>query len=89
MALGAERRDVLRLVLAQGLRLAAIGTATGLAAAWAVTRLMSNLLYGVKPTDPLSFAASALIAIMVAVTASSIPALRASRVEPNVALRYE
>ena len=89
MALGAERHDVLRLVLAQGLRLAAIGTATGVAAAWAVTRLMSNLLYGVKPTDPLSFAASALIAIVVALTASYVPALRASRVEPNVALRYE
>lgn len=89
MALGAERRDVLRLVLGQGLRLAAIGTGAGLAAAFAMTRLMSNLLYGVKPDDPLAFASSSLIAILVALTASVVPALRASRVEPNVALRYE
>jgi predicted permease len=89
MALGAEGRDVLRLILRQGLRLAAIGTGAGLAASFAVTRLMSNLLYGVKPTDPLAFAASSLIAIVVALTASYVPALRAARVEPVVALRCE
>ena len=89
LALGAERSDVLRLVLGQGLRLAAIGTGAGLAAAFAGTRLMSNLLYGVKPDDPLAFAASSLITILVALTASYVPALRATRVEPNAALRYE
>ncbi len=89
MALGAERQDVLRLVLAEGLRLAAIGTGIGLLASLAVTRLMSTLLYGVRPRDPLTFAVSSVVVILVALAATYIPARRATRVDPMVALRYE
>ncbi|MGO9273145.1 MAG: ABC transporter permease [Terriglobia bacterium] len=89
MALGAERRDVLRLVLFQGLRLAAIGTGIGLATSLAVTRLMSDLLYGVRPRDPLAFAASSVVVILVALAASYVPARRATKVDPMVALRHE
>jgi macrolide transport system ATP-binding/permease protein len=89
MALGAERRDVLRMVLGQGLRFAAIGTGVGLVASLAAMRLLSNLLYGVRPTDPLAFAGSSALVILVAVAASYFPARRATRVDPMVALRYE
>jgi len=89
MALGAERNHVLRLVVRQGARLAAIGLAAGLAAALSLTWLMSKLLYGVKPQDPLTFGAVTLILVAVAVLASYIPAWRASKVDPTVALRNE
>jgi predicted permease len=89
MALGAGHKDVLRLVLFQGLRLATIGIVVGLAVSLAVTRLMSDLLYGVRPRDPVSFAVSSVLVILIALVASYIPARRAMRVDPIIALRYE
>jgi ABC-type antimicrobial peptide transport system permease subunit len=89
MALGARRNDVLRLVLAQGLRLSAAGAAVGLAGAFAASRLMSRFIYGVAPTDPLSYVVSTLVAVSVALLASYLPARRATKVDPIVALRYE
>jgi predicted permease len=89
MALGARRGDVLRLVLAQGLRLSGVGAAVGLAGAFAASRLMSRFIYGVTLTDPLSYVASILVAISVALAACYFPARRATKVDPMVALRYE
>ncbi len=89
MALGARRGDVLRLVLAQGLRLSGAGAAVGLAGAFVASRLMSRFIYGIALTDPLSYVASILVAISVALAACYFPARRATRVDPMAALRYE
>jgi predicted permease len=89
MALGAERRDVLRLVIAQGLRLALAGVALGLPAAYAATQLMKALMYGVSATDPLTFALIALLLLVVASLACFVPARRATQVDPLIALRRD
>jgi putative ABC transport system permease protein len=89
IALGAQERDVLRLVVGQGLKLTLIGIGLGLAGAFAVTRLMQSLLFGVSATDPLTFVALAALLAAVALLASYVPARRATRVDPMVSLRYE
>jgi predicted permease len=89
LALGAETRDILRLVLQQGLGMILLGVAIGLGMALALTRLMANLLFGVSATDPLSFVAVALLLGAIALLACFIPARRATKVDPLIALRYE
>ncbi len=89
MALGADRRDVSRMVLRQGMILAGIGVCVGLVAAVGLTRLMSSLLYGVEATDPVTFGVVAALLTGVALVASYLPALRASRTDPLEALRFE
>jgi putative ABC transport system permease protein len=89
MALGAQRKDVLGLILWQGTRLALLGAAIGIVGALALTRLMSGLLYGVGATDPATFAGLALVLIAVAMVACYLPASRAMRVDPVAALRSE
>jgi len=89
LALGAQSGQVVRLVVREGLATAVAGIAAGLAAAWGLTRLMADLLYGVKPHDPWTFAAVALALTATALLACGMPALRAARVDPVVALRDE
>jgi predicted permease len=89
IALGAEGSSVLQMVLRQGLRLATVGTAVGLPGALVVSRLMAGLLYGVRPTDPLTFGGVALLLLLVALFACYLPARRAIRVDPVVVLRHE
>jgi putative ABC transport system permease protein len=89
MALGAEPRDVLKLVLGQGLKLALVGAAMGIAGALALTRLMQGLLFQVSPTDPVTFISVTALLTIVALAASYLPARRAMRVDPMIALRYE
>jgi ABC-type antimicrobial peptide transport system permease subunit len=89
IALGAVPRQIVRLVLSQGAWLAALGIGAGVLGAYAVTRLLSGLLFQVRPTDPLTFVATALLLAAVAIFASAIPALRATRVDPIDALRSE
>ncbi len=89
VALGAERGDVLRLIMGRGMRLTAAGLAIGFVAALALGRFVASLLYGVTPTDPLTLLAVALFLALVAMLASYLPARRATRVDPMVALRAE
>jgi putative ABC transport system permease protein len=89
MALGAQTRDVLRLVLRQGLTLSLLGIAAGVGVSLAGTRVLAGLLYGVAPTDPATFASVALVLVAVALVACLVPARRAMRVDPIVALRHE
>ena len=89
VSLGASRAEVLRLVLRQGMRQALAGSAAGVAGALLLSRLMAGMLYGVRPTDPVTFGAVALVLGLAALLAICIPARRATRVEPVAALRHE
>jgi putative ABC transport system permease protein len=89
MALGSPRGDVFRLVVGQGLKFAGIGIAIGIVAAFGLARLMSSLLFGVSPTDFETFAGVAILLVLVALLACYVPARRAMRVDPIVALKYE
>jgi putative ABC transport system permease protein len=89
MALGARQSDVLKMVMGQGLRLTGIGLGIGLAAAFAASRLLSPLLYGIGANDPLTMTAVAAALATIALTACYVPARKAMRVNPSVALRYE
>jgi putative ABC transport system permease protein len=89
MALGAPRARVMRMVLGQAMTLTIVGIAAGSAGAWTLTRLMQKLLFGVKPSDPATFVAVSVLLAAVAAAAAAIPGLRATRVDPVIALRAE
>ncbi|HEY7161514.1 MAG TPA: FtsX-like permease family protein, partial [Acidobacteriota bacterium] len=89
MALGADRNDVLRLILKHGITLAIAGIFIGIVASLAITRLMSDLLYGVSPTDPATFIAIPVVLMLVAFVSCFLPARSATKVDPIVALKYE
>jgi ABC-type antimicrobial peptide transport system permease subunit len=89
IALGAQRADVLKLVLKRGMFLSLIGVIVGVAGAFALTRYLTTLLFGVPPVDPLTFAGVSLLLVLVALLACYVPARRALKVDPLVALRYE
>ena len=89
MALGARTGDVLKLVVLNGMKLALIGVAVGLAGAWALSRFLKTLLFGVEATDVLTFSIVSLCLLLSALLACYLPARRATKVDPLVALRYE
>jgi putative ABC transport system permease protein len=89
MILGAQKRDVLAMIVSQGLKLVFIGVIPGIVLVFAMTRLMEHLLYEIKPTDPFTFAAVSFLLLGIAMFACWLPARRAARVDPMVALRYE
>jgi len=89
VAIGAQPRDVFRMVIGQGMMLAMIGVAFGLVGAFGLTRLMTTMLFGVEPTDPATFVSIAVLLTAVALVACYIPGRRAAKVNPLIALRYE
>jgi ABC-type antimicrobial peptide transport system permease subunit len=89
MALGASNQDVVQMILADGLKPILLGVVLGLAAAFALSRVVASLIYGVRATDPLTFAAVALLLLLVGILATVIPAYRATRIEPVRILREE
>jgi putative ABC transport system permease protein len=89
MAIGAQRGDVLSMVVGGGMKLALVGVAIGLAAAMALSRLLETMLFQVAPSDPASYAATAILLLIVAALACYVPARRATRVDPILALRQE